>query len=147
MIRLFDFFNMKHKLAVLLCLSFLCSCSFNLNLNKVSYSAEFTIANVNTGKVLNSSSASSYYLMFKHGEMMRIQFLPPNKNAYRVRIKVLDIDTTIEKYPYIYEMTIPDDVPVGSYMVICSAQSYSVGENNTYNNTICKEQSVGFRIE
>lgn len=113
--------------------------------------ANLTITNITTGVsrqntasfVINLDESPSD-IVFKHGDVLQLKFTPPeeyNKKSFSVDYQVLDKTVTITNSPYIYEITIDNDVPVGSYIVYCSAMCEEWSEGSS-----CK-QSIRFRVE
>ena len=73
---------------------------------------------------------------------MQMKFTPPKeyKNTqFSVDFSVLDRHVVLNESPYTSELTIPDDVPVGTYKVACTAK----GSN--WETSI--SQSLSFRVE
>lgn len=121
------------------------------DVNIWSGTANLTITNVTTGESKQNTSTytinigvSPTDIVFKHGDVLQLKFMPPEdyKNkSFSVDYQVLDKTATITSSPYIYEITIDDDVPVGSYVVYCSAMCEEWSEGSS-----CK-QSIRFRVE
>ena len=113
--------------------------------------ADITVTNLTTGESVRDNYTVVAYIngtpkdfIFHHGDEMRIQFTPPagyEKKAFSVSFSVLDKQVVVDKSPYAYELTIPDDVPVGDYEIDCSAMCKEWSEGSS-----CR-QAISFRVE
>ena len=75
---------------------------------------------------------------------MQLKFTPHEKyekETFTVNFQVLDKKRQVNYSPYVYELTIADDVPVGTYLANCSA----ICELGSYKQTI--KISILFRVE
>lgn len=142
---------MKNFLFVLVAL--FCSCETEdviiLNPSYIG-PADLIITNLITGEVRQNTASviinpTDDCITFRHGETLQLKFTPPEeykKNKFTVNFQVLDIDTNVVNSPYIYEITLADDVPVGTYIATCSAMCEEWNEQSSS----CK-QSIAFRVE
>lgn len=112
--------------------------------------ADLTITNLTTGEfrqvkssvsITNEESAN---IVFKHGEVLQLKFTPPEdyKNRkFTVRYNCLNLNIQVSKPPYIYEITIAENIPTGLYVANCSAFCEDWDEISS-----CK-QSIKFSVE
>jgi len=119
--------------SVALCLSllFCASCSLLDGTDLYSGFAEMTLTNVTTGESRTEQGAVVYIgdgdpkaYHFKRGDVMRLGFTPPKeyeKSKFSVVYEIFDIIATVTERPYEYELTVSEDIPVGTYSVTCSA--------------------------
>lgn len=110
--------------------------------------ADLTVTNLTTGESYRETSTINLgetpEIVFRHGDVMQLKFTPPEKyenTKFTVNYQLLDINTLIRNSPYIFEMTIADDVPIGSYYIYCSA----MGED--WDNQSHCIQTLDFRVK
>ena len=143
--------SIKQVLLVSLILSCVsCDKIFNLSINSYTGPAELTITNVTTGESRTEQGAVVYVgegdpkaYHFKHGDVMQLKFTPPEKyqkDSFSVDYEVFDVKVTIIDRPYIYELNISEDIPVGTYFVKCSAMC------DKWTSGSCK-QEMEFRVD
>lgn len=128
----------------------LLSCSEEVSVIGWAGPADLTITNLTTGdsrqdkSSITVSNKSPNDIVFRSGDVLQLKFTPPEdykKDQFTVTFGILDVNPIVKVSPYIYEMKIEDDVPVGSYIATCSAicEKWSEGSSCT--------QSIRFRVE
>lgn len=115
--------------------------------------ADLTITNLTTGESYRNVSTVSINLggasnenevIFHRSDVLQLKFTPPKeykKRKFQVEFQVLDVVINVTESPYTYEIAIPGDTPVGSYVAFCSAMCEDWTEGSS-----CK-QHIAFRIE
>lgn len=91
--------------------------------------ADLTITNLTTGSSIRKTSTITIggkpeELELHHGDRIELLFLPPEKyenKDFDVDFYVFNQVYTVSEKPYILELTVDDNVAVGSSIVTCSA--------------------------
>lgn len=141
------YWNCTQLLCCLVFLLYGCSVDSEFSLyirDVVNVPADLTVTNLTTGESCQKKSTieiggDPYDMVFHHGERMQLLFSPPDKykkEDFLVTYKILDIDTIISKSSYLFELTIDNEVPIGSYPISCSAMCDEWADNSSCVQTV-----------
>lgn len=125
------------------------SCDKNSSINTWIGSADLIITNLTTGDSRHNTKeylidGEINHIVFRHGDNLQLKFTPPDdykKKKFTVRYKLFDLDIEVHQSPYIYELIIPEYIPIGSYLVVCSAMCEDWDDQSS-----CT-QAISFRVE